>query len=646
MTTRQVAGLLATAAPEVVPPRDTLRAVAPDRFTLKVSIDREYEQGLRQLKDLRSHLDPRMSWGDLVARLVREAVARHDPRGGRSPAHACGQAGSIVAAGTEQDTGGRAAGRAGWGRRRVMLRRRRAKAPRPGSSRGQRCPPTPPRCAARRPLRRQPVATPAGGVAIRVRAGVTASATPAADAAPAVESRPARSAPEPASATSAAAAAPEGQSAGARETCPARRASASGAPRRDRRPPHRRMAPVRRTGLSCAPEAAAAPKSARRGAADGSDAAPGLARHCPSGAEVRQRRRSSTALISRRSRRVLLRRRSSPVGAQPKAPGAALMPPDTPPAPKFAGGGAAEGPGVAPVSPSAPPVPKFAGGDTVEGFGAALVSPCAPPAPKFAGGGAAEGPGAAPVSPSAPPCRSSPTAAQSKAPASRTGPRRAPLRCRSSPAVTQPKVLAAPHWSRRAPLRRRSSLAVAQPKALAPRRSRRAATPVPKFAGGGTVEGPGVAPVSPCAPPVPKFAGGDTAEGFGAALVLAVRRSGAEVRWQWRSRRSWRRAGSRRAPPPVPEFAGGVPPARGAGGARTGVSPQATGAAPRGLGRTPVRRPIPAAVRRHVWLRDGGRCSYRDPLTGRRCNSSHLLQIDHLLPVAEGGGPEPSNLAL
>ena len=82
MTTRQVAGLLATAAPEVVPPRDTLRAVAPDRFTLKVSIDRECEQGLRQLKDLRSHLDPRMSWGDLVALLVREAVARHDPRGG------------------------------------------------------------------------------------------------------------------------------------------------------------------------------------------------------------------------------------------------------------------------------------------------------------------------------------------------------------------------------------------------------------------------------------------------------------------------------------------------------------------------------------------------------------------------------------
>ena len=82
MSTREVAKLLAAAAPEVLPPRDTLRATAPDRYTLKVSIDQECEQGLRLLKDLMSHLDPRMSWGDLVARVVREAVARHNPRGG------------------------------------------------------------------------------------------------------------------------------------------------------------------------------------------------------------------------------------------------------------------------------------------------------------------------------------------------------------------------------------------------------------------------------------------------------------------------------------------------------------------------------------------------------------------------------------
>ena len=84
MSTRQVASLLAAAAPELVPPRDTLRAVAPDRYTLKVTIDQECEQGLRRLKGLLSHIDPRMSWGNLVARLACEALERHDPLGGGS----------------------------------------------------------------------------------------------------------------------------------------------------------------------------------------------------------------------------------------------------------------------------------------------------------------------------------------------------------------------------------------------------------------------------------------------------------------------------------------------------------------------------------------------------------------------------------
>ena len=85
LSTRQVAGLIAAAAgPGTAQPRDTLRTVGNGRYTLKVSIDEECERGLRQLKGLLSHLDPRMSWGDLVARLVREAVERHDSRrGGR-----------------------------------------------------------------------------------------------------------------------------------------------------------------------------------------------------------------------------------------------------------------------------------------------------------------------------------------------------------------------------------------------------------------------------------------------------------------------------------------------------------------------------------------------------------------------------------
>ena len=60
----------------------------------------------------------------------------------------------------------------------------------------------------------------------------------------------------------------------------------------------------------------------------------------------------------------------------------------------------------------------------------------------------------------------------------------------------------------------------------------------------------------------------------------------------------------------------------------------------------PAGRAMPAAVEREVWQRDGGRCRYVDPRTGRRCASRHLLQIDHVFPYALGGGAEPKNLRL
>ena len=91
----------------------------------------------------------------------------------------------------------------------------------------------------------------------------------------------------------------------------------------------------------------------------------------------------------------------------------------------------------------------------------------------------------------------------------------------------------------------------------------------------------------------------------------------------------------------------GVDPDGGPSGASSAVAAAHTGrGSVRNSHQSPPRRHIPAAVRRHVWHRDEGRCVYRDPLSGRRCTSSHLLQIDHLLPVAEGGGPDPANLAI
>ncbi len=60
---------------------------------------------------------------------------------------------------------------------------------------------------------------------------------------------------------------------------------------------------------------------------------------------------------------------------------------------------------------------------------------------------------------------------------------------------------------------------------------------------------------------------------------------------------------------------------------------------------TPSSRHIPAAVRRLVHERDGGRCGYRDKY-GRRCEKLHDLEFHHKHPFAQGGDHSPANLAL
>ena len=364
MSTRQVAGLLAAAAPEVLPPRDTLRAVAPDRYTLKVSIDQECEQGLRLLKDLMSHVDPRMSWGDLVARVVREAVARHDPRGG---------------------------------------------------GRGQR----------------------------RKGAG-SAGASP-------------RRAPK------------ETRAAGA-EVGPAQRVGES-SPRAPNRTPA--------AGVPGAP-------ARRRGGATSA----------PQGDAVATERQNPIAMLAN----------------------------------------------AAPPRQSAPAALL----DGARAGGAPSGAPAATPAPKFASGALADGSHAGTAVPG------------------------------SSVATSAPE------------------------RAL------------------------GVSPD-----------GGPSGASAGAAGVASAAGFSA-------------RAGVPGAPvaTAAPERALGVFPDGGPPDASAGAAAHTTREPVHSRHQSPPRRHIPAAVRRHIWQRDGGRCCYRDPLTGRRCRSSHLLQIDHLLPVAEGGGPEPSNLVL
>ena len=60
---------------------------------------------------------------------------------------------------------------------------------------------------------------------------------------------------------------------------------------------------------------------------------------------------------------------------------------------------------------------------------------------------------------------------------------------------------------------------------------------------------------------------------------------------------------------------------------------------------TPKSRHIPAAVRRAVHERDGGRCTYRDE-HGRRCSKRHDLEFHHREPFGQGGEHSAGTISL
>ncbi len=57
-------------------------------------------------------------------------------------------------------------------------------------------------------------------------------------------------------------------------------------------------------------------------------------------------------------------------------------------------------------------------------------------------------------------------------------------------------------------------------------------------------------------------------------------------------------------------------------------------------------RYIPAEVKRLVWARDQGCCSYVNPKTGRRCGSRYMVQMDHIKPYSLGGLSTKENMRL
>lgn len=77
------------------------------------------------------------------------------------------------------------------------------------------------------------------------------------------------------------------------------------------------------------------------------------------------------------------------------------------------------------------------------------------------------------------------------------------------------------------------------------------------------------------------------------------------------------------------------------------VMPEATGRKTRDHTQTKLRRKdIAASIRRHVFAKAGNCCEYTHPHTGKQCGSTYQLQIDHIKPLAKGGGDDIANLRL
>jgi hypothetical protein len=56
-------------------------------------------------------------------------------------------------------------------------------------------------------------------------------------------------------------------------------------------------------------------------------------------------------------------------------------------------------------------------------------------------------------------------------------------------------------------------------------------------------------------------------------------------------------------------------------------------------------RYVPAAVKRAVWQRDGGQCTFVSA-TGHRCEARKLLEFDHVQEFARGGAAAVASMRL
>ena len=59
-----------------------------------------------------------------------------------------------------------------------------------------------------------------------------------------------------------------------------------------------------------------------------------------------------------------------------------------------------------------------------------------------------------------------------------------------------------------------------------------------------------------------------------------------------------------------------------------------------------ISRYIPTEVRRKIWTRDRGQCTYTHPESGRACCAKDFIEFDHIKPFALGGESTEENLRL
>ena len=79
-SSREVARLIADRNPQASLPRERLRSLGGGRWELRAVIDDSCHAGLEQLRALLTHVDPALSYGELLARLVADGLGKYDPR--------------------------------------------------------------------------------------------------------------------------------------------------------------------------------------------------------------------------------------------------------------------------------------------------------------------------------------------------------------------------------------------------------------------------------------------------------------------------------------------------------------------------------------------------------------------------------------